>query len=117
MTNLKTTDVFKAFRLVKASNLRAELIPVIQKAAEAEKFSIEELGIDFFLTIFEALSERGAESSFYDLLSGPFEMDAEEIANLDADKFVEMLGELGKVSNIPAFFNALSGLITLKSLT
>ncbi len=115
MTNLKTRDVFKAFRVVKASHLRDELIPMIEALGKAENPNLKRVGINFYLTVFEALAEHGTENSMYDLLSGPLEMEPEEIADLDADKLVEMLKELGKVSNLQAFFKALSDLTTSMS--
>lgn len=110
MTNLKTRDVFKAFRLVKASHLRDELIPLLEELSKAENVDLKRAGMNVYLTIFEALAEQGAESGIYDLLSGPFEMTVDEIADMDADKLIEKLEELGKVSNLSAFFNALSKL-------
>lgn len=113
--NFKTRDVFAAFRLLKASHLRDELIPLVDRAAKAENIDLQHLGINAYFIIAEALADKGMETGLYELLADKVGMTPEEFEDLDADVMVETLKELGEKSNIKAFFGSLSALISSKS--
>ena len=112
MRKIQTKDVFAAMRLVKKSGMKQQLIPLIEKAAGSAEFT--KIGIEGFLTVMEVLSENNSERAMYEVLSGPFEMTAEEIETLDLDELSSMVKELGEQNNVRNFFKALSGLITSK---
>jgi len=113
MRKIMTKDIFMAMRVIKKSGMKQELIPLVQKAAEA---GIEQIGIEGILTVIEVLSENNSEKALYEVLAGPFEMSVEEVESLELDVFTGMLCELGEQNNLQNFFKALSGLITSKSL-
>lgn len=113
MRKLKSTDIFKALRLVQASELKEELKPLIKKFAAGES-EIEDIGFEGILTIISVFSEPKSEKSFYEFLSGPFEMTPEEVANLDIDELINKLEKLKEENNLKAFFTYLQGLITTK---
>lgn len=113
MRKLNTTDLFEAMRLIKKSNLREELRPIIMQAAKSE-LSVEEVGIDGILQVVEVLSEKKCESAMYDFLSRPFEITSKEVSELSLDELLEKLLELKEVSNLKNFMTALQGLITKK---
>jgi len=115
MRKLNTEDVFKAFRLVTKSSLKAELQKIIEDVAVHGTKSVEKLGITGMLTAVETLTEEQCEHLFYELLSGPYEMNPEEVGKLDIDEQISKLQELYEVSNLKSFFTVLSNLLKKKS--
>lgn len=113
MRKLKTTDVFEALRLIRKANIREELIPIVKQAA-GSGLAVEEVGIDGLLGVIEVLAEKKAERAMYDFLAGPFEISADQVADLSLDELVEKLSELAKENDLKNFISALQGLITRK---
>lgn len=116
MRKIGTQDIFAAMRIIKASGMKEELKPVIEKAARGD-FALEDLGIEAVLTVIEAISGTSAEKAFYDFLSGPFEMTPGEVAVLPWDELLENLKQFAEVSNLQGFFKSVYGLMRSKSLT
>lgn len=115
MRKLNTQDVFKAFRLVTKSNLKAEITKLIEEIADKGYESIEKLGITGLLTALETLTDEKCEKMLYELLAGPYEMSAKDVANLDLDKQIEMLTTLYEENNLRNFFTLLSNLLKKRS--
>ncbi|MCI8336975.1 MAG: hypothetical protein HFI72_07475 [Peptococcaceae bacterium] len=113
MRKLQTIDVFNALRVVKRAGIKEQLMPYIKELTKKEK-SIENLGIASVLTLVEILSEQKAEMAIYEVLSGPFEVSADDVAKMNLDVFTENLEVLSRENNLPAFFTALAGMITKK---
>ena len=111
MRKLKTFDVFNMLRTIKKAGLKEELKPYFRLAADG-KLDIEDIGIETVLGLMEITSEQRSEDAIYDFLAGPFEMDPEEVANLDLDKLVTMLSQLAEENNLEVFMRAVSGLIS-----
>lgn len=110
MRRLNTADVFAALRLIRATNLREEIKPLL-KAAASEQVSVEDVGIDGVLTLIEAFSERQAEEALYNVLAGPFEVEPEEVAAMDLGELAEKLGTLAKENDLRSFFGYVSGIL------
>ncbi len=100
-------------RIVRKANIKEELKPIIEKAAK-KGADAGNIGIEAFLTIIEALSEQGAEKQIYFFLAGPFEMDPNEIENLELDKLQELFEQLGAENDLMGFFGSLLGLMNTK---
>ena len=113
MRKLNTSDVFAALRLIRAANLREEIKPVMRVASEG-KLSVEDVGIDGIISVVEMLAEKKAEKAMYEVLSGPFEMEPEEVANMELVQFAENLQQLAKENDLRAFFGYVSGILTKK---
>ena len=109
MRNLNTADLFKAVRVIKTSGLREELKPLLDKAADG-KADVKNVGIDAIMTVVGTLAENGVERAMYEWLSGPFEMDPEEVAQLDVIDLCDKIEWLWKDGNLQSFFVRLSGL-------
>ncbi len=114
MRKLKTPDLFNAFRIIKRANIKAETDSLLKMAAE-KKLKPEEIGVTGFITIFELLAEKNAEHAIYEFLAGPFEMEVNDIKDLEISELFEMLGQLGKENDLKSFFTQLGGLIGTKS--
>lgn len=116
MRNLNTADLFKAVRVIKTSGLREEVKPLLKMAAEG-KADITNVGIEGILTVIGVLAENGVEKQLYEFLSGPFEMEPKEVAQLDIVDLCEKIRWLWEDGNLRPFFGQLSGLIGTKSST
>lgn len=116
MRNLLTADLFKAVRVIKASGLKEEVKPLLKKAAESEA-DVQNVGIEAIMALIGALAENGVEKQLYEFLSGPFEMEPKEVAQLDIVELCEKIQWLWEEGNLQAFFGQLSGLIGTKSST
>lgn len=110
MRKLQTTDVFSTMRLIKKANLKNEIKPYLKLAGSGD-LAVEDVGIEGILGLIEILSESKSEMAIYEILAGPFEMAAEEVATLDLDTLVENLQALAKENNLTVFFKSLSGMI------
>ena len=115
MRNLLTEDLFKAVRVIKASGLKEEVRPMLKMAAEG-KSDIMSVGIEGIMTVIGALAESGVEKQLYQFLSGPFEMEPEEVARLDVVDLCKYIEWLWKEGNLQPFFGQLSNLIGTKPL-
>ena len=113
MRKLQTSDVFNAMRLIKKANLKEEIKPILKQAASGE-MNIEDIGIEGMLSFIEILAEKKAEQGIYDILAGPFEMEAKEVEKMELDALAEKLELLGKENDLKRFFTLLAGLLGKK---
>lgn len=113
MRKLQTKDIFQALRLVKKSNLKEELKPVLEKAA-TPGIDIQDIGIDGIMTVMEALVEKKSEEALYEFFSGPFEMEPKDIAEMSLEELVRNMERLAEENNLKVFFTRLAGLTTKK---
>lgn len=110
MRKLITADVFATARIIKASGMREELKQLIKRAVNSGE-SAENIGIEGFLVIAEALAEKNSENAIYAALAGPFEMSAEDVAALPLDELMANLAELVQSCNVSNFFKNVSGIL------
>lgn len=112
MRKLNTADLFRAARAVKASGLRGELTKYIAMLSNGSgELDAEKIGIDTILMVIELFAERNSENAIYEVLSGPFEMEPAEIAAMELEPLMEMLGELAADGGLKAFFSHLSAIL------
>lgn len=112
MKRLVTGDLFAAMRVIKESNAKEALIPVLKNLDK--ETDAEEVGVNVILTLIECASNVKAEGAIYSFLSSPFEMTKEEVATLPLGDLVAKLKELSEENDLVSFFNALSDLIISK---
>lgn len=113
MRKLRTTDYFAAMRIIRSADLREELKPVIKMGAEG-KIDMTDLGIEGFLYLIEATGSPKVEKAFYDFISGPFECEPEDVAQMELTEFSECLKEFAEENSLKNFFDWLSNMITSK---
>ncbi|WMJ78482.1 MULTISPECIES: hypothetical protein [unclassified Sedimentibacter] len=113
MRKLQTQDVFNALRAIGKASLKEEIKPILKKA-NAGEMNVEDVGIEGVLGLIEIFSQKKSEQAIYDILSGPFEMKAKDVEQMDILKLAENLETLGKENDLKRFFTLLAGLITKK---
>lgn len=118
MRRLTTPDIFAAARAVMGCGLREELRKKIRDIAKGDgELSLDDIGIDTVLLAMEALTTKDAEKTVYEVLSGPFEMTAEEVEAMPLDEMLANLETLLHDPGARAFFKLLSGMISRKYST
>ncbi len=125
MRKLKTGEIFKAVRIIKQLNLKdsiKELAPSFELIAKAKAIEDDtekgklttSIGFNISDVIFNVICECGdekAEAYIYDFLSGPFEMETNEVKELDIDVLIENIKEMAQINDFETFFNSVLALI------
>lgn len=112
MRPLNTADVFKAARAVKSSGLREELKKLTLCIANGSgEVDVENIGVDAILQVIECFADKNAEKAIYEVLSGPFEMDADMIPVMTLDELFGCLEYMAMDPGLKYFFKRVSGLI------
>lgn len=113
MRLLKSKDLFAAMRVIKTAKIREELKAIMSKAGE-KGADPADVGMEAFLMIIEALSEKKAERCMYELIAGPAEMKPEEVENLPLDELMTIIKTIAEENDLKGFFTTLSGLMNSK---
>lgn len=112
MRKINTADVFEAMRLIQKSGLKDKLVPVIKNLSGQE--DLLDVGITGVLSMVEVFAESKCEKMIYEWLSGPLEVEANSIAEMDLGQLADSLEALGRDNDLKRFFTVLSGLISKK---
>ena len=104
MRKLKTRDVFSACRVLKTVGAKAEIEKVAKSADKAA--DVWSQGFDLLWGIFDKATEKNAEQPIYELLAGPFEKTADEVADMDLSDLFASLRQLAEENDIITFFKS-----------
>lgn len=120
MRKLKTLDIFKALRAIQKAGIKQELAPMIAELAKlnnqkSDADAMVNVGIMGMITVAEAFAKKDSEQCLYDFLAGPFELQPEEVAEMELDCLSEHLRKLAEENDISNFFRSLHGLISMRS--
>lgn len=102
MRKLKTTDIPAFCRCIKAIGIKDDVQKIAKEANSAS--DIWGMGFDLIWSIFDKATEVSGEKNIYEFLAGPFEMTAEQVADMDLDKLIEACKKLGEENNLTGFF-------------
>lgn len=106
MRNLITSDLFKGARLVRKMGLKEELKKFTENLDPGK--DAQSVGLDLVYLIFEKITDEESEALVYEFLSGPFEMNIEEIAKMDLFELIENLFKVADLEKWQGFLkNAL----------
>ena len=64
--------------------------------------------------LMEMMAEKKAERAVYEVLSGPLEISADEVAALDILDFAQKVEQIAKENDLKAFFGYVSGILGRK---
>lgn len=96
MRKLNFGDTFKAARLIKELNLKEEL----KEIASNQEQDQYEAGVDLLYTVLEKGTTKECEQKIYEFLSGPLEMQPEEVSKLE---FFEVVDKIFKIADIESW--------------
>lgn len=102
MRKLKTRDIPAACRCLKSLGIKDDIRELAQNSN-----SIKDAwgrGFEFMWHIFDLATESAGESQLYSFLAGPFEMTAEEVADMEIPELVANLKQLCGENDLGSFF-------------
>lgn len=102
MRKLKTSDIPAFCRCLKKLGFK-DKIQTIAKESDRAK-DVWDKGFDLIWSIFDLATEAEGENTLYEFLAGPFEMTAQEVADLDLEALFENLKHLAEENNLIVFF-------------
>ena len=113
MRKLNAPDIFVALRLVKTLDIKTELKNLVTSVRSASS-DVEEAGVLGILQVLEFVSEKQCERAFYEFLSGPFELNPDDIAKMDLQTLVENLTKLAEENDLKRFFTSFLAMMKRK---
>lgn len=109
MRRIKTSDIPCLCRCLKKLGLKEKFKAVAQEANNTK--DVWDKGFDLLWELFDSATETQGEAAIYEFLAGPFEMTAEEVANLDLDALWANLKQLAEENNLGTFFKSAARLM------
>lgn len=109
MRKLKTSDIPSFCRCLKKLGFKDKIQTVAKEANNAK--DVWDRGFDMIWGIFDLATEAEGEKALYEFLAGPFEMKAEEVADLDFEVLFENLKQLAEENNLIGFFKSAAKLM------
>lgn len=104
MRKLKTTDIPACCRCLKKLGLEEKLRALAKKSnTMAEAW---DNGFDLFWDIFDRATETDGEAAIYAFLAGPFEMTAQEVADLEIPELMAKMKQLAVENDLVGFFRS-----------
>jgi hypothetical protein len=108
MRKLKTSDIPAFCRCLKAIGIKSEIESITKKADNIKDAWAQ--GFELIYNIFDKATEVNGEKELYKFLSGPFEMTAQEVENLEISVFFDMIKQLASENNLAGFFKSAAAL-------
>jgi len=105
MRKLKTRDVPVLCRCLKAIGIKDEIKAIAQNPEAAKKDAWDK-GFDLVYDLFDKATEENGEQYIYTFLSGPFEMDAEAVADMDIADLFAAIKQLAEENDLAGFFGS-----------
>ena len=109
MRKLKTSDIPAFCRCLKNIGIKDEVKKIAQESSTAAEAC--DKGFDLLWNIFDLSTEKKGEKHLYGFLSDVFEMPAEELENLDLDKFLAGTKQIAEENNLHGFFSSVAKLM------
>lgn len=101
MKKLNTKDVFKMARFLRNLDFKKEAETVLREADSIDDVFSD--GYALIYAIFEKIVDKNAEEQFYEFLSGPYEMTAEEVGELSIGEQIKNIKQLAKENDLKVF--------------
>lgn len=112
MRNLKSTDIFALSRIINELGLKEEISKVMQNFDG--KQTQEEVGLEVLFAIFEKATTEKGESAIFKFFSNIMEKPEEELKEMDAIEFMNLVFEVADVEKWKDFFTSVAKLMKSK---
>lgn len=109
MRKLQTKDIFAFCRCIKVIGVKDEINKLCKNSDAIT--DVWNQGFELVYNIFEAASEKKSESYIYEFLSGPFEMPAKEIQDIELNEFFKLVKQFAEENDLVNFFKNASALM------
>lgn len=116
MRALQTHDVFIAMNIINTAGIREEFEKMALKVSNNERVNVQQVGIEFLLSVLGGCANEKSENLIYKFLGGIMEKDAEEIKTQDpmqTIKDIKSMMEVVSTEEWKSFFTSLRGVLNL----
>ena len=113
MRKLGLKDAFALARIIKAANLRDEIIRFAEDIrTRKEKTDAESVGLEFFVTLIESVADEAVEQKIFALYADLKGVTPEEVGMYGLETLKADIKELIEQNDLKSFFNSASALIS-----
>lgn len=111
MRKINITETLKAINFVTSVGMEDEVKAMANLVKSGKKLNVQEVGIQFIVGCISKMTDDKALNRLFDILSGPFEVDAETLKTMSTEDFmplfVQFLDTIDE-ENLKGFFNSVS---------
>jgi hypothetical protein len=111
MRKISIAETLKTVNFITANGMTEEVQQMALLAKSGKKINIREVGIQFIVGCISKLTTDKAIDRLFEILAGPFEMDAQELKNMDTEKFFDLFVQFLDTidaENIKGFFKSVA---------
>ena len=111
MRKISIVETLKTVNFVTTNGMVEEVQQMALLAKSGKKINIREVGIQFIVGCISKLTTDKAIDRLFEILAGPFEMDAQELKNMDTEKFLDLFVQFLDTidaENIKCFFKSVA---------
>lgn len=111
MRKINITETLKTVNFITSNGMTEEVQQMALLAKSGKKINVREVGIQFIIGCISKLTSDKAIDRLFEILSGPFEIDAQELKNMDTEQFMDLfLQFLDTVDaeNVKGFFKSVA---------
>ena len=111
MRKISITETLKAVNFITDTGLEDEVKNMAELVKTRKKINMREVGIQFMVGVVGKLTTDNSINRLFDILSGPFEIEAEVLRNMSAEEFMPLFLEFMDtidVENLKGFFKSVS---------
>lgn len=115
MRKLTLTDTFAFARILKAADIKNEVInfakEILARKNKKQGLNIEEIGLEFVITLITAAADVKVEEKIYSFLASVCEMEIENVKKLNLAQIKEIIKIIIAENDLKSFFQSASVLI------
>lgn len=111
MRKLNLSDAFKVSRIIKEAGIKNEVSTLAAKFLDKKNVNLNEVGLEFFLTLITAAANSKVENQIYELIADVKKITPEEVKTLDFDEIKEFILAVVEMNNLKVFFGYVSKLM------
>lgn len=114
MRKLTLTDTFAFARILKAADIKNEVInfakEILARKNKKQGLNIEEIGLEFVITLITAAADVKVEEKIYSFLASVCEMEIENVKKLNLAQIKKIIKIIIAENDLMAFFQSASSL-------
>lgn len=113
MRKLALKDAFAFGRIIKKANIKDEISSMakVMKNRKDEDINIEEVGLEFVITLISSFSDEKVELMFYELYASIKGVSVEDVSNLTYETLKNDITIIIKENDLKNFFKSVSSLM------
>lgn len=115
MRKLTLTDTFAFARILKAADIKNEVInfakEILARKNKKQGLNIEEIGLEFVITLITAAADVKVEEKIYSFLASVCEMEIENVKKLNLAQIKKIIKIIIAENDLMDFFQSASSLM------